>query len=168
MPRAPFQVLVIPFRRTPEGIRYALFKRHLIEMVDLKLDGTGNAPLEQLNAGFWQPVAGGGEDNETPEEAARREAFEEAGIHGDLRLIRLDTVSSIPVVHFPDRDHWGPEIHVIPEYSFGIEVENEEISLCDEHTEYQWLNYSDAYARVRFDSNRTALWELNRRLEIRS
>jgi len=145
MPRAPFQVLVLPFLRTPEGIRYAVLKRH--------------------DAGYWQGVAGGGEDDETPDATARREAFEEAGIPAGARLIRLDSLTSIPVIHFRDRDLWGPATHVIPEYSFGIEAIVEELHLCDEHTEYQWLNYQDAYEIVRFDSNRTALWELNRRLE---
>lgn len=143
--RAPFQVLVIPFRHTPQGVRYGVLKR--------------------LDAGFWQCVAGGGEDGEMPEEAARREAFEEAGIPAEARLIRLDSIASIPVIHFPNCEHWGSAIHVVPEHSFGIEAPGEDLRLCSEHTEYQWLTHHDAYELVRFDSNRTALWELNRRLE---
>lgn len=148
MPRAPFQVLVIPFRQTPEGIRYAMFKRW----------------AKQQAAEFWQAIAGGGEENETPEEAARREAFEEAGIDTKAPLIRLDSTASIPVVHFRDHHLWGPDTHVIPEYSFGIQAADEDLSLSSEHTEFRWLRYDDACRIVLFDSNRTALWELNRRL----
>lgn len=56
MPRAPFQVLVYPYRRLEGGlVNYALFRRS--------------------DAGWWQGIAGGGEGRESPEEAARREAF---------------------------------------------------------------------------------------------
>ena len=81
MSRAPFQVLVLPYRIAADGtIRYALLKR------------------EPTTGGYWQPVAGGGEDNETPEQAARRETFEEAGIPVDSEFIQLDSCSMIPVV----------------------------------------------------------------------
>lgn len=142
--RAPFQVLVIPFRRTAIGILYALLKRR--------------------DAGYWQSVAGGGEDAETPEEAARREVAEEIGVAG-APLIRLDAVASIPVIHFRDHHLWGPGRHVVPEYAFGCDCLDADLHLSDEHTEYRWLDYHDAYELVRFDSNRTALWELRRRLE---
>ena len=80
MARAPFQVLVYPYRKTREdGLEYALLKRS--------------------DAGYWQGIAGGGEDNETLLEAARREAYEE-----------------------------------------------------------------QAYALAKYDGNKTALWELDRRL----
>ncbi len=144
MPRAPFQILVFPFRYTAEGIRYALFERR---------------------EGFWQGIAGGGENDETPEQAARREAFEEGGIAVGSDLVPLDSTASIPVIHFRDHHLWGPDRHVIPEYSFGLRMEEGHIRLCDEHTACRWLPYQEAYDRLRFDSNRTALWELNRRLE---
>ena len=52
--RAPFQILVIPFRRTAAGLEFAVLRRS--------------------DADYWQFVAGGGEDDETPLQAARREA----------------------------------------------------------------------------------------------
>ena len=61
MARAPFQVLVFPYRYTPEEeIEYAVFFR-----------------ISPRYGGVWQAIAGGGEDDETPLEAAKREAFEE-------------------------------------------------------------------------------------------
>jgi dihydroneopterin triphosphate diphosphatase len=53
---------------------------------------------------------------------------------------------------------------VIPEYAFGVGVENAELYLSDEHTEYGWFGVEAACQAVRWDSNRTALWELDHRL----
>lgn len=39
------------------------------------------------------------------------------------------------------------------------------VVLSCEHTEYAWLNYESAQALQKYDSNRTAMWELNRRIE---
>lgn len=148
MPRAAFQVLVIPFRFDPDGeIRYLLFKR-----ADLDV---------------WQWIAGGGEDAEEPEQAARREAFEEAGISEDAGLIRLDAMASIPATHFSERHLWGADVYVIPEYSFGVEVEGGEVYLSDEHKECVWLDYESARNRLEWDSNKTALWELHSRLQLK-
>jgi dATP pyrophosphohydrolase len=148
MARAPYQVLVFPYRIGADGQpQYALFKR--------------------FDLGVWQAIAGGGEDKETPEQAARREASEEAGIPADADLLRLDSTASIPVIYFPEHHLWGTDVHVIPEYSFGIEVKEGTIRLSDEHSECEWLDYGTAHARLRWDSNRTALWELHRRLSAK-
>ena len=50
-----------------------------------------------------------------------------------------------------------------PEFSFGVAYHGE-IVLSDEHTGYRWLLYQDACEILKYDSNRTALWELNERL----
>lgn len=145
MARAPFQVLVLPYRFTNDGtIRYALLKR------------------EPSTGGYWQPIAGGGEDNETPEQAARRETFEEAGIPADSEFVRLDSVAMIPVEYWGFA--WGDDVLVIPNHCFGVRVESEELTLSPEHTEYHWLTYDEARKILHWDDNRTALWELNHRL----
>jgi broad specificity phosphatase PhoE len=38
------------------------------------------------------------------------------------------------------------------------------ITLSREHTDYRWVAYAEAARLLRWDSNRTALWELNERL----
>jgi dATP pyrophosphohydrolase len=145
MPRAPFQVLVYPYHRVGENdFVYALFKRS--------------------DAGYWQAIAGGGEDNETPLEAAKRETFEEAGIARESDFIQLDTIESVPVTEFSNSHLWGNELYVIPQYCFGVLTKEEAIVLSHEHSEYRWLTYQEAAAMVKFDGNRTALWELDRRL----
>jgi len=120
--------------------------------------------LKRADAGYWQAIAGGGEDNEIPIEAAKREAFEEAGIPTDSDFLQLDAVESIPVTEFRDSYLWGDEVYVIPQYCFGVLVKDTRILLSREHTEYSWLAYEDAYNLIKYDGNKTALWELDKRL----
>jgi len=148
MARAPFQVLVYPYRKC-HGDRY--------EYVLLK----------RSDAGYWQAIAGGGEDNETPLEAAKREAYEEAGIAANSDFLQLDTVEPVPVTEFRDSYLWGDDVYVIPQYCFGVLVKDRQIVLSREHTEYRWLTYEGAYNLVKYDGNKTALWELDKRLRGR-
>lgn len=148
MSRAPFQVLVFPYRFDADGTPlFALFQRS-----DLAL---------------WQGIAGGGEGSETPEEAARREAEQEAGISPERPLMKLDSMASIPVEHFRDRHLWGSDLYVIPEYSFGVAVDGPVLTLSDEHIDCRWVSYETACGLLHWDSNRVALWELNSRLTDR-
>ena len=142
--RAPLQVLVIPYLVTDDGVRYGLFRR--------------------ADAGYWQGVAGGGDDDESPLEAARRELAEEAGLGPETTLLPLDSRTTIPVVDVTGELSFGPDVLVIPEYAFGACCSSPGIILCDEHTEYAWFDYAEARRAVRWDSNRNALWELDHRL----
>lgn len=142
--RAPYQVLVIPFILKEHGIEYCIFKRS--------------------DMGYWQAVAGGGEMGETPEQSARREVFEETGLGEDCRLIRLDSITSLPVVHVVGHFLWGEKMFVIPEYAFGLEVYDQKLNLSKEHTAYKWASYEEAVSALKWDSNKTALWELHTRL----
>lgn len=144
MTRAPFQVLIFPYRKAGEVHEFALFKRS--------------------DDGCWQAIAGGGKDEESPMQAAIRETSEEAGISGDSIFMRLDTVSSVPVTCFKNSHLWGEEIYVIPEYCFGVKADDIEIRLSEEHSEFGWFKISEAMTKVKYDGNKTALWELNRRL----
>ncbi len=146
MARAPFQVLVLPYRFLATGeISYAVFRR------------------EPSTGGYWQGIAGGGEDDETPLQAARREAQEEAGITTDREFLKLETFNMIPVEGVSGF-LWGEKVLVIPQYFFGVLLENEHIRLSEEHTEYRWLDYESARDILYWGSNRNALWELNYRL----
>jgi dATP pyrophosphohydrolase len=120
--------------------------------------------LKRSDAGYWQGIAGGGEDNETPLEAARREAYEEAAIPADSDFLQLDTVEHVPVTEFKDSYLWGDDVYVIPQYCFGVLVDDGRIVLSCEHSDCAWLTYEQAYALAKYDGNKTALWELDRRL----
>lgn len=141
--RRPFQVLVIPFHRRQAGPEFAVLKRS--------------------DSGNWQFVAGGGEDAETPVQAAKREASEEIGITGEM--IPLDSLSTVPRDCFAAAISWESKVYVVPEHCFAVDVRSNNIVLSNEHTEFKWLAYDEACALLTWDSNRNALWELNERLK---
>ena len=144
--RAPYQVLVFPYYKGEKEIEYAIFNRS-----DADYD-------------YWQGIAGGGEDGETIIESAKREAWEEGGIPKDSRYMKLDTINPIPAEEFADCIYWDENVYVINENCYGVEIINKQLKLSHEHTEYKWMNYKDAISCLKWDSNKVALWELNKRL----
>ena len=142
--RAAFQILAIPYRIIDDTPIYCVFHR---------------ADHDQ-----WQFIAGGGEDNESPIEAAKREILEEGGVKVS-KLTELKSLAYIPVIIISEkyRQHWNKDTYVIPEYSFSFECQ-EDMRLSHEHTECVWLTYDEANQKLKWDSNRTALFELNCRI----
>jgi dATP pyrophosphohydrolase len=122
------------------------------------------ALFKRADDGNWQGIAGGGEDRETPLQAAIRETQEESGIAPPATFVRSDAVSSVPVTSFRDSHLWGEDVYVIREYAFGVHAEGQEIRLSPEHSAFAWFSYEEAKQKLRYDGNRTALWELNQRL----
>ncbi|HEY4175668.1 MAG TPA: NUDIX domain-containing protein [Kofleriaceae bacterium] len=145
MARAPFQVVVFPFRRRAIGFEYAV--------------------LQRSDNGAWQGVAGGGEDNETPTEAARRESEEEAAIPKSAPVYRLQAMSTVPIVYIGEsaRAHWSKDLYVIPNYAFAVDCTALELRLSHEHDNIKWLPYNEAYALLYWQNDKVALWELNER-----
>ncbi len=141
--RAPFQILAIPYR-LKSNLQYCVLHRSDIDQ--------------------YQFVAGGGEDDETPPEAAAREIYEETSVKAAC-IVPLTSLAYIPanVIAKKHRESWPPDTIVIPEYAFGFEC-NAQILLSGEHTGFAWLSYAEALARLSWDSNKTALYELNCRL----
>ena len=146
--RAPFQALALPFIKEGEKYYYAIFKRK--------------------DLGIWQFIAGGGEGDETPIETAKREAYEEAGIDRKSPYIRLASITTIPAVNICGLK-WGEKIIMIPEFAFGVELPSrKKLKISSEHTQYLWLNCEDAIKKLRYDSNKSAIWELDYRLKNKS
>jgi dATP pyrophosphohydrolase len=147
MARGMCQVLVLPFRRlSGSEFEYAC--------------------LQRSDDGSWQGIAGGLEEGESPIDAAVRESNEEAGIPRNGAFYTLDSTCSIPVIAFAARVHWPDDVFVIPELSFAVDCTDAELRLSREHTEQYWGPYATVRERLRWDSNRTALWELNERLRF--
>lgn len=146
MARFRYQVLVIPYFLDRGQPVYGVFRRR--------------------DMGLWQFISGGGEDtDESIEATARREVMEETGLSGEY--LRLDTYCSIPANCFRDSEKlWGWDCFVVPEYAFALRVTQSGITLSDEHTEYRWADYETVRSLLQYDSNRTALWELDRRLKL--
>ncbi|MCK8060229.1 MULTISPECIES: NUDIX pyrophosphatase [unclassified Fusibacter] len=145
--RAAYQVLVIPYRKVEDEYKFAIFSR------------------SDMNC--WQWIAGGGEDfDKSILDTAKRESYEEAGISSTLDYIPLDTKTSIPVSIFGEF-LWGDDVYVIPEYCFGVKIDDVSFKISSEHSQYKWVTYSEAIRLLKYDRNKTALWELVTRLERR-
>ena len=145
--RQPHQILAFPYKKQIDGTYlYGIFCR------------TGKKER-------WQGIAGGVESGETWLEAAKREAFEEAGISYAAKVIELESISTIPVLNIANEFLWGKDTYLIYEHCFGIDAENENIKLSHEHTKMEWLTYEEATKKLTWDSNKNALWELNERLK---
>ena len=148
--RAPYQTLTILYKKVNNKILYCTFYRN-------------SHPI-------WQFISGGGENNEIPLETVIREIKEETSLMVEKRKIeQLDSKTTIPVLNITGEYTWGTNVYVIPEYSFAIEIKDEDsdIQLSNEHKEYKWVEYDEALKELKYDSNKTALWELNEKLNKR-
>ena len=139
--RAPFQILVIPYKVIGSQRLFCIFRR--------------------ADSDEWQFIAGGGENTEIPLETAKRETFEESGIKS-TNWKELKSLSYLPVTVIQEKHrlNWEKDMYVIPEYTFGVECTGD-ITLSAEHTECIWTTYEEAAKMLKWDSNRTALYELN-------
>lgn len=146
--RIPKQVLIIPYRNIDDKIEYCVFKR------------------KDMNA--WQWIAGGAEDfDKNILESAKRELWEETGIK-DVQIQQLELTCKIPVVNIVKDFIWGEDVFYSEEYAFSVNTTNKQIKLSNEHTEYKWVDYSEAKNLLKYDSNKSALWELDIKLKRKS
>ena len=68
----------------------------------------------------------------------------------------LDTIEPVPVTEFPDIYGWGEHVCAMPQYCFGVCVQDGRIALSHEHTEFKWLKCGKACHQVRYDGSRIA------------
>lgn len=144
--RLPKQVLIIPYRIKDKNVQFCIFKRKDLE--------------------FWQWISGGVEDfDENLYAAAKREIFEETGVDSNLELTQLECITKIPVVNIVKEFRWGNDIFYADEYSFSVKFDNIDIVLSDEHSLYSWMSFEEAKKLLKYDSNKSALWELNEKIK---
>ena len=106
------------FRYTEEGLRFLLLKRAKTKM------------YEHL----WQGVAGKIKKGEKAWETTIRELNEETKLE-PLRIFVADHVSRFYEVY-------GNRVNLIP--VFGIEVDQKEVKLSEEHCEFRWMDLETA------------------------
>ena len=120
MPKVVVRVIdAYVFNRKNKEIRFLLLKRAKTKI------------YEHL----WQGVAGKIEAGETSWEAAIRELKEETGFE-PVRMFVADHVSKFYEAH-------GDWVNLVP--VFGIEVDDEEVILSDEHCEFKWVDFNTAH-----------------------
>jgi dATP pyrophosphohydrolase len=140
--RAPFQVLIFPYQMVDDEFRF---------LIALRSDHN-----------VWQAISGGGEDDKSPLEAAKRELIEEAKLVGDNWQL-LDSMCMLPKVFYAGHENWTNHQYVVPEFAFSVQVTKEPL-ISSEHTEYRWCSFQEACELLKYDSNKIALWEVNERL----
>ena len=120
MPKVVVRVIdAYVFNRKNKEIRFLLLKRAKTKI------------YEHL----WQGVAGKIEAGEAAWEAAIRELKEETGFE-PVRIFVADHVSKFYEAH-------GDWVNLVP--VFGIEVDEEEVILSDEHCEFKWVDFNTAH-----------------------
>lgn len=104
--------------------------------------------------GFWQPITGGVNKNESLISAAKRELFEETQIKDYLNFLN-------DVYYF--EFNFGDVL--LKEYVFGVEVGRDvDAALSHEHSEKKWCALNEALQLLKYDTNKEAFKKLHSRL----
>ncbi len=108
----------------------------------------------QEKGGFWQPISGGIESEETALQTLTREVLEETGIQEFIRIIDLEHTFS----HRTEKD--GVLMDMM-DICFAVEVrEKMKITLSNEHVEYRWCDLKETRELLRWEPALVALKKL--------
>ena len=107
---------------------------------------------------FWQSVAGSLEWDETPEQAARRELYEETGLSDAGLFVDWHTCNEF-LIYPMWRHRYAPGVVSNKEHLFSLKIEAPCRILLDarEHSEYRWLSSSVAMTLMTSHSNCAAI-----------
>ena len=107
------------YRQTDKGLKFLILKRN----------------EKKLYEHLWQGVAGKIEKDEEAWQTAIRELKEETGLD-PVKMFVADHVSQFYEKH-------GDRVNLVP--VFGIEVDSKNVILSDEHIEYKWVDFKEAF-----------------------
>ncbi len=96
---------------------------------------------------LWQGVAGKIEKDEKAWETAVRELKEETGL-APKKMFVADHVS-----HFYEKHK--DRMNLVP--VFGIEVDSKDVTLSDEHIDYKWLDFEEAFDTLIWNGQKQGL-----------
>jgi dihydroneopterin triphosphate diphosphatase len=137
--KQPRSVQVVIFAQAETGVEYLLLRR------------------VASHGGFWQPVTGSLEEDETHREAAAREVEEETGIrHREGDLIELGVVNVFEIA--PRwRVKYAPGVTHNEEVCFALKADKCEVRIDPiEHEAYTWVDYDTALQMLYWESNKRA------------
>ena len=141
-------------------------RSHELEIIKAVVhDGAGNVLLlkrREEHGGFWQPVTGRIEPEESTEAAAAREVQEETGQVAKIEPLDLHQSFLVDAAFLRNRDH--PEF--ASERAFAAEIDGHANILLDEeeHEAFGWFTFREACEKIRWSDDRQALEQLEERL----
>jgi 8-oxo-dGTP pyrophosphatase MutT (NUDIX family) len=108
--------------------------------------------------GYWSLVAGGLEPDETPEEAAQRELFEETRLETNVRPLTLALEYSLLDDPPAIRARYAPGIEKVIVHPFVVDAPVKwEPTLDAEHDLYEWCDLGEALALLHYETTRDAV-----------
>ena len=107
------------YQQTDKGLKFLILKRN----------------EKKLYEHLWQGVAGKIDKAEEAWETAIRELKEETGLD-PVKMFVADHISQFYEKH-------GDRVNLVP--VFGIEVDSKNVILSDEHIEYKWVDFKEAF-----------------------
>jgi 8-oxo-dGTP pyrophosphatase MutT (NUDIX family) len=124
----PIKVELIVFVRQPNALSFLLLKR------------------TPEDGGFWQPITGTLEIDESIRQCISRELQEETGIGKVLNMSEE--------IH---RFSWQKKDYTVVEMVYGVEVSHQKITLSpEEHSEYRWCSFDEAIMLLEKENNKNA------------
>ena len=133
----PIKVQGVMYSKTNDKIEYLIIKR------------------SEKDGGFWQGVTGTLEEGEKLKECLIREIKEELGI------VNINKISEIE-----ETIQWAKKTgFMITEYVFSVELDrNINVTLSEEHNDYKWCDFNEAYQWLGKDNNKNTLKMINEKL----
>lgn len=107
----------------------------------------------EQDGGFWQPITGTNQSNESLEETLVREINEEVGLEKD----------QIEIEQMYFYFNWTKKALMIHEYVYSVKVDSvNQINLSDEHVDYKWISIDEAIDLFEKNNNKNALVEFKK------
>ena len=108
--------------------------------------------------GYWSLVSGGLEPDETPEQAAQRELFEETGLAAKVRPLAISLSYSLLDDPPAIRARYAPGVEKVTVHPFVVDAPVKwEPTLDAEHDVYEWCILDEALELLVYDTARDAV-----------